>query len=303
MFTILTDTSANLDCALLRERGIGVIPFTFTIDGEEQSCTDTAAFDGRAFYDAMRAGKRVTTSQITPQRYVDTFRPLLEAGEEVLFVGMSSGISGSYDSARMAKAQLLEEFPRGRLALVDTLGASLGEGLLVLRAADLRDGGASLEEAEAALLALRRGMKQVFTVEDLNYLRATGRLSNFKAAVATVLNIKPLLRGDEAGRIICFAKVRGRRRSIEALAERYEAMVREAGSQTVGIAHADCPEDAALLGELLRRRFPPRELMTVCYEPVTGSHVGPGTLALFFFGAEAETERAAHPMGKTARAV
>lgn len=303
MFTILTDTSANLDCALLRELDIGVIPFSFTVDGEEQSCTDTAAFDGKAFYDAMRAGKRVTTSQITPQRYVDAFRPLLAAGRKVLFVGMSSGISGSYDSARMARLQLLEEYPMARLALVDTLGASLGEGLLVLRAAELRDRGASLEEAENTLLALRRGMKQIFTVEDLKYLRATGRLSNFKAVMATVLNIKPLLRGDAAGRIICFAKVRGRKKSIEALAERYEAMVREAGNQTVGIAHADCPEDAALLADLLRRRFPPREIMTVCYEPVTGSHVGPGTLALFFFGTEAEKVPEPAPRHSPARAV
>ena len=164
----------------------------------------------------------------------------------------------------------------------------------------------SLEETEAKLLALRREMKQIFTVEDLKYLRATGRLSNFKAVVATVLNIKPLLRGDEAGRIICFSRVRGRKKSIEALAERYEAMVREPELQTVGIAHADCPEDAALLAELLNRRFPPREIMTVCYEPVTGSHVGPGTLALFFFGAEAEkvSERVLRPIpGTRAKAI
>lgn len=288
MFAVLTDTSANLDCALLRELNIAVIPFTFTIEGEEQSCTDTAAFDGRAFYDAMRAGKRITTSQITPQRYVDAFRPLLKAGQEVLFVSMSSGISGSYASAEMARQQLLEELPGAKLSLVDTLGASLGEGLLVLRAAALRDRGAGLEEAERELLALRRSMKQIFTVEDLKYLRATGRLSNIKAAIATVLNVKPILRGDEQGRIICFDRVRGRKKSIEALAERYEAMVRRPGAQTVGIAHADCPEDAAMLARLLQRKYPPREIMSVCYEPVTGSHVGPGTLALFFFGEEAE---------------
>ena len=124
--------------------------------------------------------------------------------------------------------------------------------------------------------------------------------------MATVLNIKPLLRGDELGRIICFSRVRGRKKSIEALAERYEAMVREPGFQTVGIAHADCPEDAALLAELLNRKYPPREIMTVCYEPVTGSHVGPGTLALFFFGAEAEPvpERSPQPIpGTRAKAI
>ena len=154
MFKLLTDTSANLPCSLLRELDIGVIPFTYAREGQEESCTDTAAFDGRAFYAAMREGRRVTTSQITPQRYVDVFRPLLEAGREVLFVGMSSGISGSYRSAEMARAQLLEDFPEARLRLVDTLGASLGEGLLVLRAARLRDLGLSLEETADRLLAL-----------------------------------------------------------------------------------------------------------------------------------------------------
>lgn len=286
MFSIVTDTSANLDCTLLQQRNISVIPFTFFVDGQEKTCTDTTTFDGAAFYAAMRAGTQVKTSQVTPQQYIDTFSPLLACGQEILFVSMSSGVSGSFHSAETATAQLLEVFPDAHIRLIDTLGASLGEGLLALHAADCRDQGKTLDETADELLSLRRRMAQVFTVEDLNYLRKTGRLSNVSALVGMVLNIKPLLKGNEEGKIVSFAKVRGRKQSIMAMAERYHALAEHPESQIVGIAHADCPQDAQLLASLLQSKNAPKEIMTVCYEPVTGSHVGPGTLALFFLGDE-----------------
>ena len=286
MFSIFTDTSANLDCRLLQERQIRVIPFTFTVDGVDQTCTDTVAFDGKAYYDAIRNGAKVRTSQVTPQTYIDAMTPLLSAGQDVLFVGMSSGISGSYASAQTAAAQLREEFPGRKICLVDTLSASLGEGLLVLDAADCRDSGMSIEDTAALLDEKRHRMAQVFTVEDLKHLRATGRLSNIAALIGMVLQIKPLLKGDPEGKIVCFEKVRGRKRSIAAIAEQYDKMVKDAPSQTVGIAHADCPEDAAMLEALLKKNHPPKAIMNVCYEPMTGSHVGPGALALFFFGGD-----------------
>lgn len=282
MFSIFTDTAANLDCRLLQERKISVIPFTFSVNGVDQTCTDTVAFDGKAYYDAMREGAKVQTSQVTPQRYIDFMTPALAAGEDVLFVGMSSGVSGSFASAQTARTLLLEEFPERKILLIDTLGASLGEGLLALDAADCRDRGMTLEDTAALLDEKRHCMAQVFTVEDLKYLRATGRLSNIAALLGMVLQIKPLLKGDPEGKIVCFEKVRGRKRSIAAIAERYDALVKDAQTQRVGIAHADCPEDAALLESLLRKNNPPKEIMTVCYEPMTGSHVGPGALALFF---------------------
>ena len=174
---------------------------------------------------------------------------------------------------------------------MDTLSASLGEGLLVLEAADCRDRGMTLDETADRLMAMRHRMAQVFTVEDLKYLRRTGRLSNVTALVGMMLNIKPLLKGDNEGTIVTFARTRGRRQSIQGLAERYDALVRHPEQQVVGIAHADCPEDAETLASLLRAKHPPKEIMTVCYEPVTGSHVGPGTLALFFLGDEDVREK------------
>lgn len=280
-FTIMTDTSANLPEAFLRENNIKCIAYTFMIDGEEP---ENFRFEGKAFYDDMRRGRIVTTSQISPQRYSDFFRQELEAGRDVLFVSMSSGISGSYNSASIAAADLREEFPDRKLRLVDALGASLGEGLLVIWAVRYREFGLSVDAAAERLLDRRFGICQVFTVDDLRYLKRGGRLSNLAAAVGTVLQIKPLLKGNNEGKIVCFEKVRGRKRAIEGMAENFNRFALDLPGQTIGIAHADCEEDANALIAMLRQYRRDLDIVTVVYEPVTGSHVGPGTLALFFEG-------------------
>ena len=282
MFRIVTDTSSNLPTAYLQAENITVIPFTFHTESGEQSCMDTASFDAKAFYTAMRNGEKVTTSQIPPQRFVDSIRPMLENGEDVLFVSMSSGISGSYASSKIAANQLAEEFPERKILTVDTYSASLAEGIVVMRAVECRKEGLSIDETYQILRALRHRIAQIFTVGDLRYLKRTGRLSNLEAAVGTVLQIKPLLKGDPEGKIVCFAKVRGRQRAIEAMAKRYEELVVSPETQTVCISHADCEADAQILASMLRRSKPPKDILIVDYEPVTGSHVGPGALALFF---------------------
>ena len=286
MFNIVTDTSSNLPTAYLEQEQITVIPFTFHTESGEQSCMDTASFDAKAFYTAMRNGEKVTTSQIPPQRFVDYLRPMLERGEDVLFVSMSSGISGSYASSKIAANQLSEEFPDRKILTVDTYSASLAEGIVVMRAVECREQGMSIEETYKLLRALRHRVAQIFTVGDLRYLKRTGRLSNLEAAVGTVLQIKPLLKGDPEGKIVCFAKVRGRQKAIEAIAKRYEELVVEPETQTVCISHADCEADAQILASLLRRSKKPKDILIVDYEPVTGSHVGPGALALFFLSDE-----------------
>ena len=285
-FAILTDTSANLPTPLLEKHGITVVPFSYSYDGAEHICLDTETFGGAAYYGAMRKGTVVTTSLVNPGRFIAAARPLLAAGKDILFVGMSSGISGSFGSAKLAAGDLREEFPGREIQLIDTLGASLGEGILVLRAIEMRESGASLSETAAALRDMRWRMYQIFTVDDIMYLRRTGRLSNAKAIVASVLHIKPLLKGNEEGRIVAVDKIRGRRKAIDALADRYRKLAVSPETQTVGIAHADCAEDAKYNDSALRIVAPPKEIMTVMYEPVTGSHVGPGALALFFLGDE-----------------
>ena len=283
-FSILTDTSANLPTELVKRYGISVTPFSFFVEGKESTCTDSESFDGPAFYDAMRHGAIVTTLQVNPQRHMDYMEPILKQGSDLLYVCMSSGISGAYSCAEMAAAQLREDYPQRAIRLVDTMGASLGEGLLALRAAACQEQGMGLDETADFLLELRERFYQVFTVDNLAYLQRSGRISNATAVIGTVFQIKPLLKGNEEGKIVTFGKVRGRKQSIQALAEKYDTLVKNPGEQTVGIAHADCPEDADYLAGLLRKNFPPKDILTVCYEPVTGSHVGPGTLALFFEG-------------------
>ena len=281
-FSIVTDTSANLPTPWLKENDVTVIPFSYTVNGRQMQCLDTEAFNGTAFYTAMRNGVGVTTSQINPQAYIDALTPLLEAGQDILFIGMSSGISGSFQSAQIAVSQLRESFPDREFRMVDTLGASLGEGILVMRASAFKREGLDLSETAKRLLSMRRNMCQIFMVDDLMFLKRTGRVSGAVALVGTMLQIKPLLKGNEKGQIVTYAKARGRRKAIEALAKHYDALVVDAGSQVVGIAHADCEKDADLLATLLMRNHPPRQILTVMYEPVTGSHVCPGTLALFF---------------------
>ena len=285
-YAILTDTSANLPSALAREKEIGVIPFSYFIEGEEFCCTDTDAFDGADYYGKLRRRVKITTSQITPQRYIEHMEPLLKEGRDILYIGMSSGISGSYQSAVIAAEQLREEFPERVIRTVDTRGASLGEGLVALKAAQWRDEGMPVEEAEAAANAMAQRMYQVFIVDDLFQLRQLGRLSNAASIVGTVLQIKPLLKGNELGQIVCIGKERGRRKAIRALADHYKALVKDPAQQLVGIAHADCAEDAEFLNGLLREASRPKGVLTVLYEPVTGCHVGAGTLALFFLGDE-----------------
>ena len=285
-YIIMTDTSANLPTKLLKERGIPAVPFSYYVNGEECTCEDTDAFDGVEYYTAIQKGSLVNTSQINPQRFIDWMTPYLKDGQDILYIGMSSGISGAYNSSEMAAAMLREEFPERKVFVFDTRAASLGEGILVIKAADAKDSGESIESVYAALDTWQKQMYQVFCVDDLIHLKRTGRISNLAAIVGVVLHIKPILKGNEKGQIVVVDKIRGFRKAMQALAERYDELVLNPAEQIVGIAHANAKAYAEALADMLRATFPPKEIMIVDYEPVTGSHVGPGTVALFFMGNE-----------------
>lgn len=287
MFHIVTDTPANLPTAYLQQEKITLIPFTFHSGSEEESCLDLTEFDAKAFYDRIRGGEKITTSQIPPQRFVEVFTPILEQGEDILFVSLSSGVSGSYGSSCIAAQQLQEEFPERKICTFDSFGASLGEGLFALYAVYFRNQGLDVQAAYEKLVELRPRMAQIFTVGDLRHLKRTGRLSNLEAAVGTVLQIKPLLIGNPEGKIVTFSKLRGRRRAIEAIAKLYDERVWKPEEQIIGLSHADCLEDAQLLAEMIRNgAHPPKDIWLVDHEPVTGTHVGPEMLSLFFLADE-----------------
>ncbi|MCR5808101.1 MAG: DegV family protein [Clostridiales bacterium] len=293
-FTIVTDTSSNLPSPLLREHGIGVLPLVYTVNGEELTCLDTEAFKdgvGEEYYAAIKSGTRVHTSQVTPQRYIEFFEPILKGGEDLLFVGMSSGISNSYNSSEVAASELRRAYPERKIRTVDTLAASLGEGIAVLHAIELRAKGLTVDETADWLLSMRQSLYQVVLLDDLMHLHRGGRVSAPKALIGTVLGIRPILKGDEGGHLVVCGKTRGRKRGLAVLAEKYEELVDREKDQTVGIAYTDCPEDAYALRDTLAAIWQPREIMVVRYEPVTGSYVGPGTVALFFEGRDGVREK------------
>ncbi len=286
-FKIVTDTSANLPSSLLEKHGIEVIPFYYGMEGEEHCCLDTEAFEdgeGEQYYAKLKAGVRVTTSQINPQTYIDFFEPILAGGEDLLYIGMSSGISNSYNSSEAAAEQLRGKYPERKIVAFDTLAASLGEGKAVLRAVGCRDKGMSMEDTIAVLEAERHDLYQTVLLDDLMFLHRGGRVSAPKALLGTVLGIRPILKGDAGGHLVVCGKTRGRKRGLEALADKYEKLIDRSRDQLVGIAYTDCPEDAYELRDMLAKIWKPAEFMVVRYEPVTGSYVGPGTVALFFDG-------------------
>lgn len=282
MIKLCTDTSANLPSEIIKKHHIGVIPFSYTIDGKHHE-EKGGDFDGMAFYRAMREGADVRTSMINPTAYKEYFEGLLAGGSDVIYISMSGGISGSAAAARFAADELAEEHPDRRIAVIDSLGASLGEGLQVIEAAKLLEGGVDFDGVVSHISSNLQKMCQYFTVDDLHYLHKGGRLSSGGAIVGSLLNIKPILMGDAEGKIVSCGKVRGRKAALDALADKFDKLALDK-SGTVGIAHADDDAAAYLLISKLREKGFDGECIKVCYEPVTGAHVGPGTLALFFRG-------------------
>ena len=283
MIKLFTDTSANLPVSIIREYGIEVVPFSYTVNGKEVPYSAETDFNGKAFYEAMRAGAEVKTSMINVSDFIAAFEPWIAKGDAVIYVGMSGGISGTANSAKLAAEELLEKYPAAKIAAIDTYAASLGEGFLVIETAMMIERGDPFLKIVKKIELLRKNMCQFFTVDDLAYLRKGGRISGAAAVVGTVLNIKPILRGDENGKIVLCGKIRGFNKSMEALANKYDELVFDKTAD-VGIAHADNPEGAQRLEDILRTKGFSGELLKVVYEPVTGSHVGPGTIALFFMG-------------------
>ena len=284
-FVVFTDGCSNLPGTVLTQRQIRTLPFTYTINGQQIVYNgDIETFDAHAHYELLRAGELIQTSLANSQQFMDHFRPVLEAGQDVVYIGMSSGISGTYQASSMAAEELMEEFPGRRVRTVDSLVAGLDTGLLTIMAAGLRDEGKNADETADYLDQKKMDLCEFFTVDDLMFLRRTGRLSTTGALVGTMLGIKPILRGDEEGHIVVCQKCRGRKKAVDTIAQLYKDRAVNPEQQTVAISHGDCLEEAQALADKICAIAQPKELIFCPHEPVTGSHVGPGMLALFFFG-------------------
>lgn len=284
-FALYTDSFSNLPGTILHSLDIRVLPCSFLVDGEQVHYNgDIDAFDAKTYYDGMRQGKKITTSLTNTEMFKEYFTPALQEGLDVVYVGLSSGVSGTLQAARIAALELMEEYPQRRVRVVDSLGAGLGTGILTCRGADLRSEGKTADETADALDQETLKLCEYFTVGDLVYLKRTGRVSAATAALGNVLNIKPLLYGDYEGHIVACAKCRGRKKAIDAIVEKYRTKAVNPENGRVAISHGDCLEEAQELARRVCEIAQPKELILCPHEPLTGSHVGPGMLALFFFG-------------------
>lgn len=284
-FSIFVDGSSNLPGRLLRELDICILPCTYSMNGNPSTYDGSLdSFDSHGYYDMLRQGGLVQTSLLNTQLFLDSFRPVLEQGKDVVYFSMSSGISGTCHAARLAAQELLEKFPQRTVRVVDSMGSGFGTGLMACKAADLRAQGKDARETADIMDADVQNTLQFFTVDDLNYLKRTGRVSGATAMIGTVLNIKPVLWGDPTGHITARGKYRGRKKALAAIAEEYRNRVEDAGNQRVAISHGDCLEDAQTLADMICEIAKPGELIIAPHEPFTGAHVGPGMLALFFHG-------------------
>ena len=282
-FAIFSDPSCNLPRAQLEEFQVQIIPASYEREGKLIPCPRyPEEFDGREYYNYLRNKGVVKTSLIPAGQMEDAFRPVLAGGKDVLYITLSSGISGTVAAGFQAAQALAEEFPERQVRVLDSMGAGFGNGLLLGRASDYQKAGLSLAETYTLVERDRDNLCEFFTVDDLMFLRRTGRLSGVTATLGTMLQLKPLLRGDESGHITVFNKVRGRKRAVETLAGLYRKRVCRPETQRVYISHGDCPEEAEQLAQMVRDIARPKELIVCLHEPLTGAHVGPGMLALFF---------------------
>ena len=286
-FEIVTDSSCNLVEDMIDEFGLHILPLTFMVDGEQyQSYLKGQHTDLKQFYTMMRDGKVITTSLPNLADSEALMRGLLEQGRDVLYLGFSSGLSGTYEAVELLVKQLAAEFPERKLRSVDTLAASGGEGLLVWHAVQRARGGASIDEVRDWVEQHKLNLAHWFTVDDLNFLKRGGRVSAATALVGTMLSIKPVMHTDNEGRLTLVGKARGRKASLKALLDAIERLAIEPEKQTMFICHADCEEEAKQVAAEIQRRFGTTDIRIHYIGPVIGSHTGPNTMGLFFVGTE-----------------
>ena len=284
-FVVFVDGCANLPEELLD--GIKLIPTDYLLDDVPQKYLgDVDHFDGHTFYEGLRNGKVAKTSLLNTNLFEEHFRPELEQGNDIIYISMSSGISGTYNAARLAAEELMEEFPGRFIHIVDSYGCGFGNGILAIRASALAKNGIDVREAATRLDSDVPHICQYFTVDDLEFLRRTGRVSGVASTIGTVLSIKPILFGDSTGHIVSCSKVRGRKQAISALVSKYKEKVMDVPGQHVCISHGDCLEDAKALRDYIHEISPDTPITVAQHEPFSGAHVGPGMLGLFFYGKE-----------------
>ncbi len=286
-FVILTDSCADLTAELVDQLNVKVVSLTYMMDEKEyRNDPVNPEMDIQEFYNLLRAGKTATTAAVNVGTYTEVLETLLAAGNDVLILAFSSGLSTTYNSSRIAVEELSEKYPERKLYAVDTLCASLGQGLLVAHAANKRAEGMDIEQVRDWVEENKLNLCHQFTVDDLFFLKRGGRVSATTAVVGTMLSIKPVMHVDNEGHLIKVGTARGRGASIKALVDKMEQTAIDPANQIVYICHGDCMDDAQKLADMVKERLGVKEVMIGYTGPVIGSHSGPGTLALFWLGTE-----------------
>lgn len=295
MFEIVVDSAANIPAELCKKYNIKVLSFVNLVNGKEVTCFDPDLTPeqerqkGKEYYDAIRSGAEIKTGLISSGIFEDTFREIVEAGKDVLYFSLSKNISGNYNSARVAAEEVMENCTNGRkIRLIDSLNASLAQGILAIYASEMRDKGMEFDEIADTLETYPARMNGVFTVGNLKYLAKTGRLSGATAVIGNVLSIKPILRGNKDGYIVQFKKCRGRKPVLNELINLVCDNIVNPEEQIIGIAHADAYEDSLYVMDEIQKRIKVRGFINTSYDFCTGSHVGPDTIALFFMAKDRE---------------
>ena len=284
-YRIITDSSCDMTQEMADALELEIVPLYVHYRGKDwPNYLDGRALDTAEFYQGLRSGEMTSTAAANPAQWKEAARPALEAGQDVLILAFSSGLSTTFNAAFMAAQELLEEYPQRKIYVVDTLCASLGQGLLCYHVAKHRLEGATIEEARDYAEANKLHLCHWFTVDDLMFLKRGGRISGATAVMGSLLQIKPVMHVDNDGHLVPVSKARGRKASIQAMAAKVGETAFDPAKQTMFISHGDCLQDAEYLAELLKQQYHVPEVAINYVGPVIGSHSGPGTLALFFLG-------------------
>ena len=281
-YRIITDSGCDLPENMYAELGLSMIPLTLNFRGQEYA--DLSEGFIKQLYQSMRSGESVSTSAVNPDGWANTIEPVLAAGEDALILTFSSGLSTTYQSAVIAANELKEKYPERKIFVVDTLCASLGQGLFVWYACKKRDAGLSVEELAAWCEETRLNLCHWFTVDDLMYLKRGGRVSAATALVGSMLQIKPVMHVDNEGHLIKVGTARGRKASINAIIKKMGETGLPGANDTVFICHGDCMDDAQYLAQQVKETYGVKDVLIYYTGAVIGSHSGPGTLALFYLG-------------------
>ncbi len=286
-YRIITDSCANLTDELIESLDLDIIPLSYFIGGKEYiGYQKGVPTDYKTFYDLARKREKITTSQITYEAFEKAFTEVLETGNDFLYIGFSSGLSGSYQAAVRVANDLQKKYPERKMVVVDSLCASMGQGLLVYHAVQRKNEGKSLEEVAKWVEDNKLRLVHWFTVDDLFFLKRGGRVSATSAVAGTILGIKPVLHVDDEGHLILMEKVRGRKASLNALINHMIETIQDAAQQVIFISHGDCIEDAKYIAEKIKQSIKVKDIIINYIDPVIGAHSGPGTAALFFLGSK-----------------